>query len=64
MSISAESIPTAALVSALPQKMRVAASMYLRVYTLCAVFFSIGGFLFGFDTGAIVIYLSLALLLA
>lgn len=31
--------------------MQRATSQYLHTYTLCTVFASIGGFIFGFDTG-------------
>lgn len=33
------------------QRMQRATSQYLHAYTLCTVFASIGGFIFGFDTG-------------
>ena len=34
-------------------KMKVYAADYLHMYTLCTLFSSIGGFLFGFDTGTL-----------
>lgn len=37
------------------QKLKCLASKYLRMYTLCTMFVSLGGFLFGFDTGTIVL---------
>ena len=38
-------------VAATPVSRRQALEVYFKKYTLCAVFASLGGFLFGFDTG-------------
>ncbi|TFY82371.1 hypothetical protein EWM64_g1647 [Hericium alpestre] len=35
------------------QRLRRSFGLYLRAYSLCSVFASLGGFLFGFDTGSI-----------
>lgn len=40
------------------RKAKTVVKKYMKVYTICIIFASLGGFLFGFDTGARIRYLS------